>query len=180
MRDADASRLYLYLLQNSSGGYFSREPVCVDDVRACPTGLDPVLPIPAKAFVRAFKGRSANNSGFLYAVLRHEGLLEAWPEAAHQHLLSEANWGAWAAALKAQPATVFEPAVKAGAAPAAQSEPDSQAEPETPSAAATAATEAPGTPPPEPKPNRAGRQKTARQADPAEQGEQEDDHAHSV
>lgn len=114
LRDEAGDDLYLYLLANASGGYFNREPVRLDDIQACLTGLDPTRPIPAKAFTRAFKGKSANNSGFLCAVLRHEGLLAPWPEATHQHQRGDADWDAWAASMRSHPAQPFTPPTQGG------------------------------------------------------------------
>lgn len=123
LRDETAGTLYLYLLANSSGGYFNREPVSLDAIRRCLDGLDAAAPIPAKTFRSAFKGKSVNNSGFLCAVLRHEGLLAPAPDAAHQHVLAGGDWSAWTASMLSQPAEPFEPPAKPGPPPETPAEP---------------------------------------------------------
>lgn len=86
------------ILSNSSGGYFSREFVPISRIEACFQGVDLKKPISAKIFREAFQGKSANNAGFLAAVLRHEGLLEAASDATHQHRI-HGDWQEWKANL---------------------------------------------------------------------------------
>ena len=112
LRDELASTVFIFLLSNSSGGYFNREPVRLADIRRCLEGVDTTRPIPAKTFTRAFRGKSVNNAGFLCAVLRHEGLLAPAPDAAYQHILADEDWSNWATAMLALPAEPFVPPTK--------------------------------------------------------------------
>lgn len=76
--------------------------------------------MPGKTFRAAFQGKSANNSGFLAAVLRHEGLLRPAPEACHQHVLG-GDWRGWKAALLAAEGEPFVPPETSPPAPVAAS-----------------------------------------------------------
>lgn len=75
LRDADKNDAYICLLANEGGGYFSQEAVPFSAIKQCLQGVNAERPIPAKAFKAAFRGRSANNSGFLVTALRHEKTL---------------------------------------------------------------------------------------------------------
>lgn len=109
----DADDLYLILLANDAGGYFSREAVPFSAIERCLDGVAADKPVPAKTFKPAFRSRSANNAGFMAAVLRQEGLLVAAPDAAHQHRLGK-DWGAWR---KEMLAALGEPYELPGATP---------------------------------------------------------------
>lgn len=109
----DAEEVYLLLLGNDGGGYFSREAVSFSALERCLEGLAADKPLPAKTFKPAFRSRSANNAGFMAAVLRQEGLLVAAPDAAHQHRLGQ-EWAEWRRAMLAAPGERFVPP---GAAP---------------------------------------------------------------
>jgi hypothetical protein len=109
----DTEEVYLALTANDGGGHFGREAVPFSAVERCVEGLAD-QPIPAKAFKSAFVSRSANNPGFLVAVLRSEGLLVEAPEATHQHRLGT-DWAAWRKAMLAAPG---EPYDLPGATPA--------------------------------------------------------------
>jgi hypothetical protein len=103
----DAEEVYLALTANDGGGYFSREAVPFSAVERCVEGLAANQPILAKAFKSAFVSRSANNPGFLAAVLRQEGLLVPASEAAHQLRLA-GDWPAWRQAMLASPGEPYE------------------------------------------------------------------------
>jgi hypothetical protein len=104
----DGEEVYVCLLSNDSGGCFGREPVALSDIERCLEGLPADKPILSKTFKPAFRrSRSANSPGFLVAALRHEGLLVAAPDAAHQHCLG-ANWREWRQAMLASPGEPFE------------------------------------------------------------------------
>ena len=94
LKDTASKEVYLCLLNNTGGGYFSREPVAFDAIRRCLTGANAERPIPAKVFRPAFVGRSVNNAGFLMHALRHEQLLQPSPDAAHLHVLGK-DWEGW-------------------------------------------------------------------------------------
>ena len=86
LRDTASTDIYICLLGNEGGGYYSQEAVSLTAIEQCLAGLDPSGVIPSKVFKAAFSGKSVNNSGFLAAVLRSELLLQPNPDAAHQHL----------------------------------------------------------------------------------------------
>lgn len=94
LRDADNNDAHFCLLGNEGGGYFSQEAVPFSAIKQCLQGINTERPIPAKTFKTAFRGRSANNSGFLVTALRHEQLLLPAPEAAHQHIVGS-GWEEW-------------------------------------------------------------------------------------
>jgi hypothetical protein len=64
-------------------------------------GIAAGQPIASKQFQPCFVSKSQNNAGFLAAVLRSEKLLQAVPDAAHQHVVA-GDWSAWKTALLAQ------------------------------------------------------------------------------
>lgn len=94
LRDVAGTEVYFCLLANEGGGYFSQEAVAFSAIEACLSDKPADQSLPAKTFKSAFQGRSANNAGFLVAVLRHEGLLQAAPDASHQHVRA-GDWAAW-------------------------------------------------------------------------------------
>lgn len=106
LRDADSHDAYICLRSNDAGGYHSKEAVPLGAIKACIDGVSDQHPIPAKVFKGAFRSRSANNSGFLVAVLRHEGLLLPAPDAAHKHIVG-GSWDDW---LKAVLSEMGDPA----------------------------------------------------------------------
>jgi hypothetical protein len=57
---------------NSGGGFWSKEWVSTDGIQRA-LGKDPL--ITAASLNAIFSGKSANNAGFLLAVLKHEGLV---------------------------------------------------------------------------------------------------------
>lgn len=94
LRDAEGKDVYFCLLGNDGGGYHSQEAVSLSAIMRCLAGINTNVPIPASTFKSAFIGQSANNSGFLAAVLRNESLLAPNPDATHQHLLGD-NFDEW-------------------------------------------------------------------------------------
>lgn len=107
LRDADSHDAHICLLSNDAGGYHSQEAVPFSAIKACIDGVSDQHPIPAKIFKGAFHGRSANNSGFLVAVLRHEGLLQPAPDAAHKHIVG-GSWDDWLKAVLSETGDAFE------------------------------------------------------------------------
>lgn len=106
LRDSDNNDVYICLLANQGGGFFSGEAVAFSAIKQCLQGVNTERPIPAKTFKAAFRGRSANNSGFLVAALRHEKLLLPAPEAAHQHIVG-GGWDEWRQAVLAEDGEPF-------------------------------------------------------------------------
>lgn len=107
LRDTEGTDVYVCLMSNDAGGYFSQEAVSARSVERCLKGFANGDVIPAKVFQSAFKGRSANNGGFLAAVLRNEQLLSPNPDAPHQHLLG-IGLEEWREAMRQAPAEPFE------------------------------------------------------------------------
>ena len=116
LTDEGRTEIFLAITANLGGsGLFSKEPVAFSRVEQCLDRTNREKPLPSKTFKAAFlAGRSANNSGFLAAVLRHEKLLEAAPGSRHLHVVSE-DWSAWKAATLALPA---EPLIRQEQTPA--------------------------------------------------------------
>lgn len=110
LSDADRKAIFLRIVQNEGGGYVSHEAVELAKVIACIQDAEG-KPIPAKAFMPAFKSKSVNNGGFLCAVLRAEGLLGPVPDSMHQHLLA-GDWGAWQSEMLALPGEPYVPATE--------------------------------------------------------------------
>lgn len=81
-------------MENEGGGYYSKEVINFDQVEECLNNCDPEESFPSKVLKEAFVGRSSNNAGFLAAILREEGLLDAAKEPESQHMLS-ADISAW-------------------------------------------------------------------------------------
>ena len=119
LADPERQQLFLTIVGNDGGGYYSREVVAFDAVEAC-LPVDRAQPLAAKAFAPAFVGRSSNNPGFMAAILRAEGLLVGVEDKPHQHLVA-GDWAAWRATLLALPGEPYAPPVKevpaAGAPP---------------------------------------------------------------
>lgn len=108
LKDVESTEAYFCLLANEGGGgYFSREAVSFSAIQRCLTGVNAERTVPAKVFRQAFIGRSVNNAGFLVHALRREGLLQAAPDAAHQHVLAD-GWDDWKAKLLALSSEPFE------------------------------------------------------------------------
>jgi len=90
----DKAVLYVRIIANDSGGYFSKELVPFSQIEQCLEKCTEASSFPSKAFRDAFVGRSTNNAGFLAAILREEGLLEPAEKDAFQHVLA-ADIAAW-------------------------------------------------------------------------------------
>lgn len=101
LTDPERQHLFLTIVANDGGGYFSREIVAFDAVETCLLA-DPNQPLAAKVFASAFVGRSSNNPGFMAAMLRAEGLLAGVEGKPHLHQLA-GDWAAWKLAILALP-----------------------------------------------------------------------------
>ena len=82
------NELYLRLLANGSGGLFSKDWISLSKI-ASVLETQPATGFSSGVFRPLFKGASANNAGFLAAVLRSPDicLLEAHPEKLFTHVL---------------------------------------------------------------------------------------------
>ena len=101
--------LLLTIESNEGGGYFSKELVPFNDVFACIQSIQSGKPVPSKVFKDAFVSQSANNAGFLAAILRAEGLLSAASDAGHHHLL-QGDWREWKQQMLSLPGEAYVPA----------------------------------------------------------------------
>lgn len=111
LSDEDHQRLFLTITDNDSGGYFSKEIVCFDAVEPC-LPADRSLPFSAKQLARSFKGKSANNPGFMAAILRSNGLLGPVEHKPHLHVVT-GDWPAWKTAMLALQGEPYVPPTKA-------------------------------------------------------------------
>lgn len=72
----DKNNIFIRIFSNSGGGgYFSIEYIRLDRITAVLSDIPKDRPITSLYLSTLFTGRSANNSGFLLAVLVNEGLL---------------------------------------------------------------------------------------------------------
>ena len=111
LKDADSTDAYFIVTGNSSAGYYSREAVPLARIEACLAHLPPDSPIQAKSLRPTYRGKSANDSGFLLALLRQEGLVTASPDTFNQNIKS-GDWPAWRQAVLAKAGEPFECPVK--------------------------------------------------------------------
>lgn len=100
LKEPDQEQLHITIVGNDGGGCYSKEIVPFDKVEQCLHDVDTSKAIPSKLFAKAFSGRSANNAGFMAAILRSEHLLIPAPDTAHQHAV-QPNWTTWKMAMLA-------------------------------------------------------------------------------
>ena len=93
LADPERQHLYLAIIGNQGGGYYSNEAVAFAAVEAA-LPLDRATHFPAKVFAPCFKGRSTNNPGFLAAILRSLGLLHPVVDKPHLHAVV-GDWSDW-------------------------------------------------------------------------------------
>jgi hypothetical protein len=98
--------LFITIVGNEGGGWFSNEIVGVSKIEEILSKLKTKSPLPTKSFAPAFESKSANNAGFLVAVLRAEGLLNA-AEESRLHLVSE-DWELWKSMMLTEPGEIYE------------------------------------------------------------------------
>ena len=125
LKDADSAEAYSLVTGNSSAGYYSRVTVPFARIEAALAHLTEDQAFPAKTLKPAFpSGKSANDPGFLLALLRHEGLLSPAPEGAHLSVRT-GDWAAWKAAVLAEAGEPFELPTKQIKTPMTAAEPTS-------------------------------------------------------
>lgn len=112
LADKKRQQLFISITANKGGGYFSKEHVEISKIEECLDTSTSARPFPSKTFRDAFIGRSSNNAGFLVAILRHEGLIAAAPEAETQHVRSE-DWSTWKKTMLAEAGKLIEMGIKA-------------------------------------------------------------------
>ncbi len=66
--------VYIRVVSNSGGGFFSDEWVKLADIQAALASAP--FPVTSFPLIKLFIGKSVNNSGFLLAVIKHEGLVK--------------------------------------------------------------------------------------------------------
>lgn len=109
--DEQRERLFIAIVSNDRGGYFSKEIIPIDGVEPCLVPFADGRPLPARVLRDAFVGKSVNNAGFLAAILRAEGLLSSVPDAVHQHRLA-GNWPDWKASMLCADGEPYVPPTK--------------------------------------------------------------------
>jgi hypothetical protein len=107
LADIDRRDLFISITANDSGGYFSSEVVPLAKVQACLDKYEAGTPFPSKALKDVFVGLSSNNAGFLSAILRSEGVLNAAPDAEAKHV-AISSLDAWKSKLLSEPGTQIE------------------------------------------------------------------------
>ena len=100
LKEPDRELLHVAIIANDGGGCYSKEIVPFAKVELCLQGVDTSKAVASKLFQKAFVGRSANNAGFLVAILRAEQLLMPAPNTVHQHVI-QPDWTAWKTAMLA-------------------------------------------------------------------------------
>lgn len=105
--DVDRRELFIMVTGNDGGGYYSKEITPMARILACLPNEDGAAFV-GKVLARACISRTANQPGFLMAILRHEGLTAA-ADKPHQHVQT-GNWAQWSTALLDLPGTPYVPA----------------------------------------------------------------------
>jgi len=67
-------QVYIRIVANSGGGFFSDEWIKLADILATLEGAP--FPVTSFPLIKLFIGKSVNTPGFLLAVLKHEGLVK--------------------------------------------------------------------------------------------------------
>lgn len=114
LSDNDRSNLLIAVTRNEGGGYFSRERVSFPTIVRCLEKYESGVPFVSKVLKDVFVSKSANNAGFLCAVLHALGLLSAAPVAKTQHVVT-GNWPLWEKAMLAKTGTYIELPIETGA-----------------------------------------------------------------
>ena len=75
----DASEILIRVSGNSGGGFFSNEWIALDAIQQALSKVPSGISITAHLLSPLFQGKSANTQAFLFAVLKHEGLVSTVP-----------------------------------------------------------------------------------------------------
>lgn len=105
--DNDRRDLLIAVTKNEGGGYFSRERVPFRAIVACLEKYKSGEPFVSKVLKDVFVSKSANNAGFLCAVLHALGLLSAAAVAKTQHVVT-GDWPLWEKTMLAETGTRIE------------------------------------------------------------------------
>ncbi len=85
----NTKKLFIRILSNGTGGYFSKEWIDVEAMQKVLTEQEKDKPIKSGIFKSLFSGSSSNNAGFCAAVCRAEELLKPAPDSAFLHMLDK-------------------------------------------------------------------------------------------
>jgi hypothetical protein len=107
--------LYLTVVANDRGGYWSREVVDFAAIERC-LPADRRVPISAKVFIPSYKGRSANDPTFMAACLRAIGLLGPVENKPFLHAVIS-DWASWKATMLIAEGVAYVPPSKAAQVP---------------------------------------------------------------
>ncbi|MBQ5948906.1 hypothetical protein [Massilia sp. ST3] len=107
LADNDRRGLLIVVTKNEGGGYFSREQVPFHAIVTCLEKYKSGVPFASKVLRDVFVSKSANNAGFLCAVLHALGLLSAAPVAKTQHVVT-GDWPLWEKTMLAESGTRIE------------------------------------------------------------------------
>jgi len=117
LADNDRRDLLIAVTRNEGGGYFSRERVPFLTIVTCLDKYKSGVPFVSKVLREVFVSKSANNAGFMAAVLHALGLLAPAPEAKTQHVVT-GDWSSWKRTMLAETGTRIElPAENGGEKP---------------------------------------------------------------
>jgi hypothetical protein len=72
----DSSEIQFRVFGNSGGGYFSNEWIALTAIEQAIAKVPNGIAITAHVLFSLFQGKSANSTGFLFAVLKGEGLVQ--------------------------------------------------------------------------------------------------------
>lgn len=104
LADNDRRGLLIAVTRNEGGGYFSRERVPFRTIVKCLEKYKSGTPFVSKVLKDVFVSKSANNAGFMSAVLHALGLLATAPEAKTQHVVT-GDWSSWEGSMLAETGT---------------------------------------------------------------------------
>jgi hypothetical protein len=104
LADNDRRGLLIAVTRNEGGGYFSRERVSFRTIMKCLEKYKSGTPFVSKVLKDVFVSKSANNAGFMSAVLHALGLLATAPEAKTQHVVT-GDWSSWEGNMLAETGT---------------------------------------------------------------------------
>ncbi len=78
--ESESPAILFRVFANSGGGFFSNEWVELSEVQNAFAKVPGDIAITAHVLSPLFQGKSANNQSFLFAVLKHEGLVSTLPD----------------------------------------------------------------------------------------------------
>ena len=81
----DDKEVYIRIASNTGGGFYSGEWIAVQDIESALNKTPDN--ITSLALFKLFKGKSVNTPGYLLAVLKHEGVVEAVRGKKRRHML---------------------------------------------------------------------------------------------